>query len=68
MTQYCADRNKSSHGDHEVHEISCAYVPQAKDRLELGNHPDCRSAVTAAKRVYAQSTGCSVCSPNCYSH
>ncbi|MDX1489994.1 MAG: hypothetical protein R3332_01800 [Pseudohongiellaceae bacterium] len=65
MPQYCADRNKSSKGSHEVHVDSCSYLPQAKDRLELGSHANCQSAVTAARRVYAQSVGCPVCSPDC---
>lgn len=67
MSHYCADRNKSSKGSHEVHESSCGYLPQAGDRLELGIHPNCQSAVVAAKRVYAQSTGCSICCPDCQS-
>lgn len=65
MAKYCVnDESTSPTGEHEVHKDGCHMWP-AKNR-DLGYHADCKSAVTAAKKIYANSDGCGICSPDCH--
>lgn len=67
MATYCVNMNAQSNGDHEVHNTSagCAHLPEPVNRLDLGNHPNCQSAVAAAQQYYPQSNGCAYCVPEC---
>lgn len=68
MPNYYVNRNEQSDGYHEVHidDGSCPYPPQIGNRLPLGYHPNCASAVAAAKTVYPKSDGCYWCIPTCH--
>lgn len=67
MAQYCVNKNGQSNGDHEVHNLAtCTVLPNSDNRLALGEHVTCRTAVTKAKEIYSQSNGCATCSPSCH--
>jgi hypothetical protein len=66
MYRYCVNKQAQPNGDHEVHREGCIYWPSAENRQDLGPHSTCASAVTAAKRYYAQSNGCATCSSACH--
>ena len=68
MPNYCVNKNAQSNGDHEVHDLASTKgcLPSASNRLDLGYHPSCSGAVTAAKRSYSQSNGCAYCASACH--
>ncbi len=67
MAKYCVNINPHANGDHEVHNLDsgCPHLPTVPNRLPLGEHESCRSAVREAKLVYPQSNGCGHCCPEC---
>ena len=50
MVHYCVNKNVQQNGDHEVHKIGCRWYPQLENRLSLGEHTNCSSAVIEAKK------------------
>ena len=66
MAQYLVNKNAQTNGDHEVHTSTCSYLPLAINRLDLGQHATCSSAVRQARLTYRQSNGCRWCSSLCH--
>lgn len=68
MPDYCVNRQAQSNGDHEVHDLSSTKrcLPDPVNRIALGWHASCTSAVEAAKRQYSQVNGCFYCAPACH--
>ncbi len=66
MARYYVNKNAQSNGDHEVHKQGCSHMPDEKNRIDLGDHISCHSAVKKAKEYYPQSDGCFYCSPECH--
>ena len=50
-------------GDHEVHRATCGRLPDAENRLYLGEFASSYEALIAAKRYYARADGCAYCCP-----
>ena len=57
-------------GEHEVHNVSagCPYMPSETHRIDLGEHPDCHSAVAEACRNWPprRINGCRWCARECH--
>lgn len=66
MAQYFVNRNAQNNGDHEVHISSCVFLPALQNRLDLGQHLTCVTAVHQARNTYQQSNGCRTCSSACH--
>jgi hypothetical protein len=66
MAQYFVNRNAQTNGDHEVHTSTCIYLPALHNRLDLGYHTTCVTAVRQARNTYQQSNGCRACSSVCH--
>ena len=66
MKNYYVNKNAQSNGDHEVHDEDCSYLPTYSNRKDLGEHSNCKSAVTEAKKTYPKSNGCYYCSKDCH--
>jgi hypothetical protein len=66
MAKYYVNRNAQDNGDHEVHVPSCSFLPDAENRLFLGEFSSCGPAVTEAKKYYSQSNGCFYCCNACH--
>ena len=68
MASYCVNKNAQPNGDHEVHNIDakCSFLPDASNRLALGNHLTCPTAVAKAKQTYPKSNGCYYCASACH--
>ena len=65
--RYYVNRNEQANGDHEVHKAyGCPTPAEPENQVDLGDHPNCHSAVAAAKRIFPQSDGCANCSPECH--
>jgi hypothetical protein len=65
MAHYYVNKHAQANGDHEVHNLSCSFMPNEEHRLYLGNFDSCAPAVREAKKTYSQSNGCYYCSREC---
>ncbi|MBZ4188860.1 hypothetical protein [Niabella beijingensis] len=63
---YYVNKNAQSNGDHEVHDQNCAGLPAIENRIYLGVHDSCHTAVREAKNHYTQVNGCKYCCPSCH--
>ena len=66
MASYYVNKEEQHNGDHEVHVVTCSYLPNTANRLYLGEFTNCEDAVAAAKKIYPQSNGCFYCSYACH--
>ena len=66
MPKYCVNKNTDAQGDHEVHKENCPWWPNSENRIDLGYHSDCHSAVREAKKKYDNVNGHKYCSENCH--
>lgn len=66
MPMYYVNKNAQDNGDHEVHTDSCRFLPKDENRIYLGYHASCHSAVEKAKDYYNQVNGCIHCSKPCH--
>lgn len=66
MASYYVNKNAQSNGDHEVHQLGCDHAANVSNRIRLGDHPNCQSAVRAAKQHYSQVNGCFYCCNPCH--
>ena len=66
MSAYYVNKIAQSNGDHEVHESGCNYLPSINNRIDLGNHYSCESAVQTAIIYFSQVNGCYWCSRRCH--
>lgn len=63
---YYVNRKEQNNGDHEVHSQDCRYLLEISNRIYLGYHENCKTAVAEAKKHYNQVNGCIYCSPQCH--
>ena len=66
MQDYYVSKNAQANGDHEVHESGCLWLPRPENRIHLGRHYSCSSAVVDAKRYFFRVNGCYHCSRPCH--
>lgn len=69
MSQYIINANAQRTGEHEVHRVdTCQWLPDPQNRVPLGDHPNCLSAVATAKRRYPNASidGCAYCCAPCH--
>lgn len=64
--RYYVNKNAQPNGDHDVHTYVCTHGPMEHNRLYVGEHSSCRTAVTEAKKTYPRSNGCYYCSYECH--
>ncbi len=65
MAIYYVNNNAQPTGEHEVHCTGCRHMP-ASNRTNLGDHQTCQSAVSAAKKHFANVDGCYHCAGPCH--
>ncbi|MBL4708431.1 MAG: hypothetical protein JKY48_08350 [Flavobacteriales bacterium] len=68
MKNYRINKNNNTNpgGHNEVHNQDCRYYNQLTNYEYLGQHPNCYSAVSEAKRRgYERADGCAICSGPC---
>lgn len=64
MSNYIVDKNAQLNGDYEVHDEASTRgcLPVAANRISLGYHLSCSSAVTASNNLeYRPANGCYYC-------
>lgn len=64
--RYYVNKNPQVGGEHEVHEYSCSYLPNADNCLYLGEFSSCQAAVVEAGRHYREVDGCFYCCNPCH--
>lgn len=50
-------------GEHEVHRSNCAWLPDAENRIYLGDFATSQAAVKEARKYYSCVDGCKHCCP-----
>lgn len=66
MANYRVNKNKQSNGDNEVHKSGCTYYSDLTNYESLGDHSNCSSAVSEAKRRGYSADGCATCILACH--
>ena len=66
MARYYVNKNSQTNGDHEVHTTGCSWLPDAANRIYLGDFASCGPAVREARKHYLQVNGCYYCSNACH--
>lgn len=65
--RYYVNKNAQSNGDHEVHLSTCSWLPDASNRIYLGDFDKSQDALEARK-YYFQVDGCMYCCPEIHHH
>lgn len=65
MARYYVNNNAQANGDHEVHELGCAFMP-TENRTYLGEFSSCVPAVAEARKYHRKANGCFYCSRPCH--
>ena len=70
MASYCMNNRAQPNGDHEVHNLAVGSwcLPAEHNRIPLGQHPTCQSAVATAQLAYPslRTNGCYYCANACH--
>lgn len=53
MAKYYVNKDAQDNGDHEVHHSNCSWLPDIKNRIDLGECTNCHEAVKKAKNTAA---------------
>lgn len=64
--KYIVNKSTQSTGEHEVHNIDCNYLPIPSNRVDLGEHTTCASAVKKAISMGYKADGCYHCCDYCH--
>lgn len=64
VEDYYVNNESQDTGEHEVHTVSCYYLPEKK--TYLGCFDNCNDAVEKAKTYYRNVDGCVYCCPKCH--
>lgn len=71
-SKFIINKNQQNNGDYEVHNATnpCGYMPDLKNRIDLGSHISCHDAVNKAKIMFPQEShninGCYYCCNSCH--
>ena len=61
MSIYYVNKNAQDSGEHEVHKVSCKYLPSKDNLIYLGDFPTCAEAVREARKNFSNVDGCYYC-------
>ena len=64
--KYYVNKNPQTGGEHEVHQSTCSYLPEAENRIYLGDFSNCKDAIKEAKNHYDDVDGCYYCCNSCH--
>lgn len=66
--RYYVNTNAQPNGDHEVHKDDphCPTPAAPSNRLYLGEHSSCQTAIQVAMQTYPSANGCRWCSLECH--
>ena len=61
--KYYVNKVAQPNGDHDVHKATCDWLPNASNRLYLGDFVYSSSALREARKYYTHVDGCYFCCP-----
>lgn len=61
--QFYVNKNAQPTGEHEVHRATCSFLPDASNRIYLGDFATSQAAVQEARKYYSCVDGCAYCCP-----
>ena len=61
--KFYVNKNEQWTGEHEVHRADCAWLPNAANRIYLGEFYTSQAAVQEARKYYNCVDGCEHCCP-----
>lgn len=61
--KYYVNKNAQPTGEHEVHKSTCSWLPDAENRIYLGDFVSSTEALKAARKFYSDVDGCYYCCP-----
>ncbi|MCG8576577.1 MAG: hypothetical protein MI810_16990 [Flavobacteriales bacterium] len=68
LKKYYINKYPQENGDYEVHASgsSCAWMPNSRDRIYLGEFESCDEAMMEAIKHYDRVSGCFYCAYECH--
>lgn len=67
MKKYYIDKNAQPTGVHVIHIYdNCPTPADPENRVDLGSHALCLTAIRKAKQYYDEVDGCKNCIPKCH--
>lgn len=60
------DHSGNPKHNHEVHAEGCRWMPSVTNRIDLGYHEGCGTAIIAARTYYNNVDGCHTCCSDCH--
>lgn len=63
LMRFYVNKNAQLNGDHEVHRITCNWLPDVENRIYLGDFETSQEAVRKAREYYTHVNGCYYCCP-----
>ena len=61
--KYYVNKNAQPTSEHEVHKSTCSWLPDAENRIYLGDFVSSAEALKAARKFYSDVDGCYYCCP-----
>lgn len=61
--RFYVNRNAQTNGDHEVHRATCSWLPDAANRIYLGDFSSSQAALVEARKYFYRVDGCLFCCP-----
>lgn len=61
--RYYVNKNAQPTGEHEVHKSNCSWLPDAENRICLGDFDKATDALKEARKYYSKVDGCYYCCP-----
>lgn len=61
--RFYVNKNAQVNGEHEVHRLTCSWLPDVENRVYLGDFDTSAQAIREAKKYYNNVDGCAFCCP-----
>ena len=61
--RFYVNKNAQPNGDYVIHRVTCRWLPDAENRVYIGDFATSQAAVWEARNYYARVNGCYHCCP-----
>lgn len=65
---FYVNKKAQANGDHEVHRVTCSWLPDVENRIYLGDFDTSQTALREARKYFSQVDGCCYCCPEIHTH
>lgn len=66
--KFYVNKKAQANGDHEVHRVTCSWLPDVENRVYLGDFDTSQAALREARKHFSQVDGCCYCCPEIHTH